>query len=94
MFNGNGNGFLETYFFKDKKQLIQNIILNNGNDILYDLKTLYAGNTQPPRFTLQRKRIVDKHSFEILSVCDKRGHVYIHPHVNLQPTKNGGTVKL
>ena len=94
MFNGNGNGILESYFLKDKKQLIQNIILNNGNDILYDVKTLYAGNNQPPRFTLPRKRIVDKHSFEILSVCDERERFVIHPHVKLQPTKNGGTVKL
>ena len=87
------NDILDTAIMKKRQEDVDNVIFNTGDIKLYDLKTSFACNDPEPK-TIKRNKIIHKHTFEILGVCDETDRFVIHPDHKLQITKNGGTVKI
>jgi hypothetical protein len=93
MSDDNGNDILDTVVMLERQKDIDDVVFNRGKIGLYDLKTSFSMN-HPPIKTLKRKKIVDRHTFEILGVCDEEERFVVHPDHKLQVTKNGGTIKI
>jgi hypothetical protein len=85
---------LDSKIMQRRKKDVEDVIYNNGEIGLYDLKLSFGVNKTNP-LVLKREKIINNFSIEILNVCNDQNMTFVvNPKYRLQTTKHGGNVSL